>query len=109
MKGKARWRTAGEAALGGGITGALTPGLLEIALRLFAPQVGPEMQVDVLHGLFVPDPAAVYRNGPGAHVPFQFGEFHTSVTINAQGLRADQPVGPPAPGSTRLLALGDSF
>ena len=93
----------------GGITLALTLGLLEIGLRLFAPQISPEMRYEVLAGLFTNDAATGYRNAPGAQVRQHDSETDTTYDINAQGLREARLIGPPAPDTTRVLALGDSF
>src|SRR5438552_3204684 len=101
---KSFWRRIGPPLGSLAITGVLILGLLEIALRLFAPQIVPPIS-----GLFVADPAAAYRLKPGAQVPFRFAEGSTTFAVNAQGLREDHPVGPPAAGTTRLLCLGDSF
>lgn len=86
------------------ITLVLILALLEVGLRLFAPQIVPPIT-----GLFTADPATAYRLAPGARVPFRFAEGNTTFAINNQGLRADHEIGQPAPGSTRLLNLGDSF
>jgi hypothetical protein len=86
------------------ITGILIIALLEIGLRLFAPQITPPIT-----GLFVADPATAYRLAPGARVPYRFAEGNTTFDINSQGLREDHVIGPPAVGVTRLLNLGDSF
>src|SRR5438045_1580099 len=56
----------------------------------------------------IKSPAIVIAPGTSGLFPFDEGTKF-QVTINAQGLRADQPVGPPAAGETRLLCLGDSF
>ncbi len=92
-----------------GITAVLTALLLEGGLRLFAPQYGPEMLRAALSGLYIPDPAAGYRNAPGAHVVYDYGELHAVYDINAQGLREDAAIGPAPAGTMRLLVLGDSF
>ena len=91
------------------ITGLLSLGLLELALRLFAPQYSPEMRQDILAGLYAADPATAYRLAPGARVPLKFDDIDTVYATNAQGLREDHAFGPPAPGRPRLLVLGDSF
>jgi hypothetical protein len=99
------------------ITAALTVALLEIGLRLFAPQItaegtvrGPEIRPDPFTDLFVGDPATTYRNAPGARIPFQqFDEIDTIFAINSQGLREDHAIGPPAADTLRLLCVGDSF
>lgn len=87
------------------ITLLLIAGLLEIGLRLFVPQIVPP-----IIGLFVADPATAYRLAPGARVGFRFAEGSTTFAINAQSLR-DASTMPltPAPGTTRLLNIGDSF
>ncbi len=91
------------------ITGVLTLVLLEIGLRLFAPQIGPEMRGDPLRGLYTLDLATTYRNKPGAHVDFQMQEAASTFDINSQGLRESRDIGSSSPGKTRLLCLGDSF
>jgi hypothetical protein len=91
--------------------------LLEIGLRLFAPQIvpdtlagAPQVQIDLFAGLYVADPATTYRNTPGARIPYQYGdEINTNYNVNSQGLREDHDVGPPAAGTSRLLSVGDSF
>ncbi|HUS14974.1 MAG TPA: hypothetical protein VM536_08135 [Chloroflexia bacterium] len=99
------------------LTVLLIVGLLEIGLRLFAPQItndgtvrGPEVRPDLFTGLFVGDPAATYRNTPGFRLPFQqFDEIDTTFTINQQGLREDREIGPPTADTLRILCVGDSF
>jgi hypothetical protein len=86
------------------ITGIMILGLLEIGLRLFSPQIG-----QAVAGLFVADPATRYRLQPDASVPFHVGEVNVTYTTNSEGLREDHVVGTPAPGTTRLLVVGDSF
>src|SRR5689334_1635640 len=87
---------------------AITLGLLlpflDLRLPLFAPPAVPPIA-----GLFTADPATAYRLAPGARVPFRFAEGNTTSAVNSQGLRAAHEIGPPAPGTTRLLNLGDSF
>ncbi|MDQ2806074.1 MAG: GDSL-type esterase/lipase family protein [Chloroflexota bacterium] len=87
------------------ITIAMTLILLEIALRLFAPQ----LQVAVNPALFMSDAETKVRNAPGVTIQHDTPEFHVTYQINAQGLRADGPTGAPAPNRLRLLAVGDSF
>src|SRR5690349_10948436 len=97
---KPAWRGALEVLLVLAITGAMILVLLEIGLRLFAPQIS-----QAVAGLFTPDPATRYRLKPDANVPFHVGEINVTYTANNQGLREDHTVGPPAPGTTRLLAV----
>ncbi|HMA34042.1 MAG TPA: GDSL-type esterase/lipase family protein [Chloroflexia bacterium] len=101
---KSRGRVAGEGLAVLAITLLLVGGLLEGALRLFAPQIAAPIT-----GLFVADPATAYRLQPGAQVVYRFAEGSPTFAVNAQGLREDHPIGPPATGTTRLLCLGDSF
>jgi lysophospholipase L1-like esterase len=98
-------RAARDSLLVLAITIGLTLGLLEIGLRLVAPQIPPWIGA----GLYVPDRAARYRNAPHAAIPYDSHEIHTVYRINGQGLRADQDYGPPAPDRFRLLVLGDSM
>jgi SGNH hydrolase-like domain, acetyltransferase AlgX len=101
---KSPLRAVGQVVAVLAITLGLILALLEVGLRLFAPQIVPPIT-----GLFTADPATAYRLAPGARVPFRFAEGSTTFVINSQGLRADHEIGPPAPGTTRLLNLGDSF
>ncbi len=101
---KGRGRAVAEGLLVLAITLALMLGLLEIGLRLFAPQIVPP-----LGGLFIADPATAYRLKPDVRVPFRFAEGSPVFSTNNQGLREDHPIGPPTAGHTRLLNIGDSF
>ncbi|MDQ2809409.1 MAG: SGNH/GDSL hydrolase family protein [Chloroflexota bacterium] len=101
---KGRGRALAEGLLVLAITLGLMLGLLEIGLRLFAPQIVPP-----LGGLFIADPATAYRLKPDVRVPFRFAEGSPVFSTNSQGLREDHLVGPPLPGRTRLLNIGDSF
>ena len=101
---KGRGRTLAEGLLVLAITLVLMLGLLEIGLRLFAPQIVPP-----LGGLFVADPVTAYRLKPNVQVPFRFAEGSPVFITNDQGLREDHSIGPPTPGRTRLLNIGDSF
>jgi hypothetical protein len=87
------------------ITLIFTVGLLEGALRLFAPQITQPVTRD----MFDIDRGARFRNKPGASVVHDSGELHATYTINSQGVRGTQVYGPPPPDRTRLLCIGDSF
>src|SRR5215203_732744 len=77
----------------------------ELAVRLSRPQ--PVMVVS--RGLYEPDPPRRYRLQPGFTGSLTNRvEFDTKVSINQAGLRGPE-VGAKAPGTLRLLALGDSF
>ncbi|MFL6232768.1 MAG: SGNH/GDSL hydrolase family protein, partial [Thermoanaerobaculia bacterium] len=79
--------------------------IAEAAVRLARPQA----VMTVSRGLYVPDPPRRYRLQPGFRgtVSNQV-EFDTRVAINREGLRGPE-IGPKAPGTLRVLALGDSF
>src|SRR5207237_10025364 len=85
------------------ITLVMTLVLLEIGLRLFAPQFSPEMRAEFTRGIFVRDPLTGFRNLPNLNTDFPLAESHTRLVINSQGLREDHEIGPPQPGTTRLL------
>ena len=104
-RGPSRLRRLGQTMLVLLITTAMTLGLLELALRLFAPQ----LQVAVNPALFVSDAETKVRNAPGVTILHESPEFHVTYRINAQGLREDTPTGPPTTDRLRLLAVGDSF
>jgi len=79
--------------------------LAELAVRLVRPQ--PVMLVS--RGLYVPDPPRRYRLQPGFRgTVTNRVEFDTRISIDRQGLRGPE-IGPKAPGTFRVLALGDSF
>lgn len=108
-RGKSRLHKLREAVLVAAICLVMTFVLLEIALRLVAPQYSTEMQHDMIAGLWTPDAAAQYRNNPGAHIYYHDGEVNDTYIINSQGLREDHDIGPATPGTLRILAVGDSF
>lgn len=55
------------------------------------------------------DPRLGWRKKPGARVRYERREYATDVTINSQGLRDPERPYTAAPGTFRILALGDSF
>lgn len=109
IKGKPFYRKALEVVGVLVITGAMTLILLEIGLRLFAPQSGPEMRNATLLTLYTPDPVVGYRNASNANTTFRLDESTTQLTTNSQGLREDHEISIPAQDSVRLLCMGDSF
>jgi lysophospholipase L1-like esterase len=79
--------------------------IAEVAVRLVRPQA----VMTVSRGLYVPDPPRRYRLQPGFEgTVTNRVEFDTPVRINREGLRGPE-IGPKAPGTLRVLALGDSF
>ncbi len=76
--------------------------LLEIGLRIFAPQP---------HAVNVSEWHPVYgwHNRPGAHGFFQTPEFRMEVRIDSLGLRYREVTRRKPTGTYRILGLGDSF
>ena len=75
---------------------------VEAALRIAEPR-------EIMRYFFVaPDATLHHRFIPGARGHYQSTEFNTSYAINALGLR-DREIAPRAPGTLRILMLGDSF
>jgi lysophospholipase L1-like esterase len=80
-------------------------GIAEVAVRLARPQA----VMTVSRGLYVPDPPRRYRLQPGFRGTVSNRvEFDTPVSIDREGLRGPE-IGPKAPGTLRVLVLGDSF
>ena len=57
----------------------------------------------------VADPILGWRKVPGASVTYSRREFTQHVRINSHGLRDREREYTAAPGTFRVLALGDSF
>jgi len=74
-------------------------------LRTLAPQRVPRFP----RGLFLADPALVYRLTPGFRGVASTGEYRTSLRIDRLGLREDRDYGSKPARTQRILALGDSF
>lgn len=55
------------------------------------------------------DPLLGWRNRPGASVRYSRRDYRTNVAINSLGFRDVERSMTKAPGTTRVLALGDSF
>jgi lysophospholipase L1-like esterase len=55
------------------------------------------------------DPLLGWRHRPGARARYERREYTTEVAINSLGLRDRERAYAAAPGSFRVLALGDSF
>lgn len=88
-----------------GISAFFSLFVAELAVRLVRPQ--PVMLVS--EGLYTPDPPRRYRLQPGFRgTVTNRVEFNTRFAINREGLRGPE-IGPKAPGTLRVLALGDSF
>lgn len=55
------------------------------------------------------DPVLGWRNRPGTSVRYSRRDYQTNVAINSLGFRDVERSMTKAPGTTRVLALGDSF
>lgn len=55
------------------------------------------------------DPVLGWRNRPGTRVRYSRRDYQTSVAINALGFRDVEHSRTKTPGTTRVLAIGDSF
>jgi hypothetical protein len=86
----------------------LGAGLLEMAVRIMAasqPVITTGEQ-----GVYEQfDPTLGWRNRPGASVRYQRREYSTLVEINSLGFRDVERSPRRVPGTTRIIALGDSF
>ena len=79
--------------------------VFETALRLH----GGSEAAPAFQQLFMPDPATGHRLKPGASTRYTTAEFSTTIAINAQGVRDDEPIGPKPAGEHRIVILGDSI
>jgi hypothetical protein len=80
-------------------------GLLEAGLHVF----GTMESQSAFQSLFIPDARIGYRLRPGISVRYSTPEFSNDLTINGQGVRDDEDIGPKAPKERRVLVLGDSY
>ena len=79
--------------------------LFEAALRTW----GHSEAAPAFQALFTPDPVIGYRLRPGARVRFATAEFDTQISVNDQGVRDDEHIGPKPPDERRIVVLGDSL
>jgi hypothetical protein len=78
---------------------------IEGALRAYGAFEGST----TFQSLFMDDPEVGIRLRPGAHIQYTTVEFSTEISINPQGVRDDEPIGPKAPNERRIVVLGDSL
>jgi len=83
--------------------------LLEGAARLAERSRGGGKERDEASRYVEHDPRLGWRKKPGARVRYERREYSVEVAINAHGLRDPERPATPAPGTFRILALGDSF
>lgn len=80
-------------------------GVLEAGLRLF----GTMESQPAFQSLFMPDARIGIRLRPGISVRYSTSEFSNDLTINRQGVRDYDDIGPKRPDERRVLVLGDSY
>lgn len=83
--------------------------LVEAAARLLLRHQGGGKEQDEASRYMEPHPRLGWRKRPGARATYRRREYTTEIAINGQGLRDPERPEPPAPGTFRVLALGDSF
>lgn len=83
-------------------------GLLELAARISGGSQ-PEVTMGEQGVYEAFDPTLGWRNRPGAVVEYRRPEYHTRVEINSLGFRDVERSARRTPGTTRVIALGDSF
>jgi hypothetical protein len=88
---------------------ALTLGVLEGALRYLRSRRPGGKERDEFSAYQVHDPLLGWRDKPGAQAAFQRREYDVTVRINDLGFRDSDRGYLPAPGTFRVLVLGDSF
>lgn len=80
---------------------------LELWVRFAAPPSGKERDERARYTEY--DPHLGWRKKPGARAVYARREYETEVTINSLGLRDVERRYAAAPGTFRILALGDSY
>src|SRR5688500_13225512 len=87
---------------------AIMLGVLEIAARVAERSRGGGKERDEASRYVEHDPRLGWRKKPGARVRYDRREYSVEVAVNANGLRdPERPYS--APGTFRVVALGDSF
>ena len=88
---------------------ALTLGVLELGFRVVRARRGGGKEAGEAARYNEYDPLLGWRKKPGARVVYKRREYTTEVAINSHGLRDPERGYEAAPGTFRVLALGDSF
>lgn len=88
---------------------AVVLALLEGVARLAERSRGGGKERDEASRYVEHDPRLGWRKKPGARVRYDRREYATEVAINSNGLRDPERPYAGAPGTYRILALGDSF
>ena len=88
---------------------AVMLGMLEIAARVAERSRGGGKERDEASRYVEHDPRLGWRKTPGARVRYERREYSVEVAVNSNGLRDPERPYSAAPGTFRVLALGDSF
>jgi hypothetical protein len=84
-------------------------GAAELVARVARARRGGGREDNALARYSEFDPALGWRKKPGARATYRRREYTVEVAINGQGLRDRERAYAAAPGTFRILALGDSF
>jgi hypothetical protein len=87
------------------LLGLASLGLLELGVRVFAPQVLPQDVPD----LWVQDPALGWKHLANARMLANTGERDVEICTDAAGDRVDCAASPRTDCAKRILAVGDSY
>jgi hypothetical protein len=82
---------------------------LETALRLSGSRGGSGKEEATLDRYSEHDPLLGWKKRPGARATYNRREYRVEVAINSLGLRDRERTYLASPGTSRILALGDSF
>src|SRR5207245_4988057 len=88
---------------------ALVLGALEAAARRARSARGGGREDNPLPLYTEADPLLGWRKKPGGRATYRRREYTVDVVVNAEGLRDPERPETAAPGTFRILALGDSF
>jgi hypothetical protein len=88
-----------------GLAALATLALLELGVRIFAPQVLPHDVPD----LWTPDPEMGWHRAPGVRILANTGERGVEICTDAQGDRIHCSANRPPVCRRRILVIGDSF
>jgi lysophospholipase L1-like esterase len=107
--GQSRWRRLLDNLLLAGAVVLVMLAVGEMAARWARARRGGGREDNALARYSEFDARLGWRKKPGAHATYRRREYTVDVDINGQGLRDPERAYAAAPGTFRILALGDSF